>query len=93
MYDEIYHMVSENIKTAGIIIQTKAEISNRSWQPLRRCDVERFLYIRPEKALEMYIYIFDDIRNIIELPFAVETVSIDNNQKYKKRDEGKCVIS
>ena len=93
MYGEIYHMVPENIKTAGIIIQTKAEISNRSWQSLRRSDVERFLYIRPEKALEMDIYVFDDIRDIIELPFAVETVPIDDKQKYKKRDKGKCIIS
>jgi len=82
-------VVAEGVKTACIVVEGKAEIGDGSSD--HSPYMKGILYLFPGQVLQMDIDIFRNVIVIIEMPFSLEAVSVNDRKHHKKGTKGKYI--
>ena len=91
MNSEIDEVITEDLRPAPVIIQGKTEIGKgpADISP----EIKSLLNLLEVQRRKMDILIYNDVVKIIEMPFPLETVSIDKQQENEKAGSRKHGLS
>jgi len=93
---KIDDMVTVYIQTAEIIIQCETQVGKGSCKSFSQevcVDVKRLLDFFQRQRIQMNVLVFDNAKNVIKEPFALKTVSVNDEQEKEKGNEGESILS